>query len=124
MSGAFLTRKRGQASPKFDIEAVATFLRRRHPANTADMVADATGISAKTVRNWLAGTNEMRALHLIMLVGEYGPDVLAAAWPEAWGQLPGWLDAAQIEAEHAALDAEMQRIENRRLELAARQQAR
>lgn len=113
-------RNRRTMLPEMNTDGVAAFLRRRHPVNTAHMVEGQTGIPHRTVENWLHRNNEMRAVHLLLLVSVYGPDVLAAAWPVgANGGVPSWLDAGRAADELAALEAEARRNETRRLELQA-----
>lgn len=119
-------RSRPSILPAFNTAGLATVLRRMHPTDTAHAVeADLKGaITWQTVRNWLEERNAIRGDHLMVLVAVYGPQILTAAWPDGWGALPGWLDTAKLAAERAALDAEIERLETRRLALAARLQER
>lgn len=112
--------KCGQTRPDyrgFDPQAVAVFLRRRHPRDTAGWVASTSGVKFETARNWLRGRAAPNALHLLALAGAYGPEFLTACWPAA----PAWLDAAargeaarQTRADIAALHARLEAIEEPR----------
>lgn len=123
MSAKKRPRNRGDGLPELNLEGIVRLLRRLHPRDTAHLVAARTGISHRTVENWLHANNEMRALHLLVLVDVYGPEVLACAWPVAdgaRGALPEWLDAGCAAQELAQLEAERVRNETRRMELQAR----
>ena len=116
MSGTKVARKRDQLIPKVNIEGLAAHLRSRHPVNTATMVSAKTGIPEKTVRNWLNQENELRAVHLLVLVGAYqDPAIFSAAWPDDWIEVPRFLSEAEYVAERDRLQAEFDRLENRRL---------
>lgn len=81
----------------FDLNAVASFLRRQHPQKTAEHVAERIDAPAETVRQWLRGAAKPSFAATLALVGAYGPEFLAVALPQA----PGWLARA--------LDAERRR---------------
>ena len=81
--------------------AVATHLRRIHPAKTAECVAADVGVPAETVRQWLRGAASPSGPAMLALVGVYGPELLAAALPDA----PAWLRRALVaEQRRAAMD--------------------
>jgi len=86
--------KRGESSPK----TCADFLRERHPAKTAEHVADETGLPAATVRSWLRGQASPGFAATLILIGCYGPEFLAAVLPSA-----RWLGAAARAEELARL---------------------
>lgn len=100
-----------------DMDGLARFLRRLYPSATADRVAQDTGFSAGTVRNWLDGRNCLSLSHLLVLLSAYGPDVLLGLWP---GQVPAWLDHQAIAAEEAALADMADALQARRDALRAR----
>ena len=110
-------RKRPSFTPSFNTAGLAVVLRRRHPIDTAHCVERDTGgaIGWQTVRNWLEQRNGIRGDHLLVLVAVYGPQILIAAWPEGWGALPGWLDEAEYVAERDKLQAQVDRLETKRL---------
>lgn len=95
-------RNRPSPGAKLALDALGTFLRRRHPYDTAQNVAAETGVAAETVRNWLGERNEMRAAHVIALADAYGSAALAAVWP---GAAPGWLGDAVLREKVARLEA-------------------
>jgi hypothetical protein len=91
----------------------AAFLRRQHPKDTVYWVASKTGASASTVEAWLYEKSLPRMQHLGPLLTVYGPDVLAAIFPNKFW----WLDEQQRDAKRAALlarraeiDAEIQEL--------------
>jgi transcriptional regulator with XRE-family HTH domain len=84
------------------------FLRARHVAKTAEAVEAATGISAATVKNWLAGVAQPGGDAMARLALAYGPDFLLAMTDRA----PAWLSDAvraqrqtELEAAQRHLDA-------------------
>lgn len=86
------------------------WLRGVHPTKTAEQVEAATGIPAKTVRNWLCGAAQPGGDAMVRLVLAYGPDLICAMCDAA----PAWLAASarakrqgEIEAQQAALSAEL-----------------
>lgn len=123
MSGANRARNRVELTPKIDLEGLATFLRRRHPTNTAEMVEAQTQstsrIRAKTVRNWLAYENAPSLVHMFILWDVYGAEIVKASWPTDWMSIPCSLDAGHVAEELAAIEAATRRNETRRLELQA-----
>ena len=88
---------------KFDPARVAVFLRRLHPAKTAERVADDTGVPAETVRQWLKGAATPGFGRLFALIDAYGPEFLVAVFPRA----PRWLDAAWRAEEQRDLEDQM-----------------
>ncbi|MEM1149219.1 MAG: hypothetical protein AAGI03_01480 [Pseudomonadota bacterium] len=125
MSGTNRTRNRDQLIPKVNIEGLARHLRRLHPVNTATMVSARTSIPEKTVRNWLNQSNELRAVHLFVLVGAYeDPSIFSAAWPSEWMDVPRFLVEAEYVAERDRLQSELDRLEHSRLASLADQGAR
>ncbi len=89
------------------------FLRRRHPAKTAEAVSAAAGVPAETVRRWLReGAVWPSGEHMISLVAAYGPALLAAVAPP----LP-WLDDAARAEERARLSRESAALARRLAEL-------
>ncbi|MGE0845518.1 MAG: hypothetical protein AB7L41_04560 [Flavobacteriaceae bacterium] len=96
-----------------DGPALAAFLRRRHPFDTAWKVADVTGIPMETVRNWLRLRAAPSASNFWTLAEHYGPDLVAASVRHA----PGWLDTACRAEEHRRLSAELQDLQARLREL-------
>lgn len=95
-------------------ERVRTFLRRRYPARTVDMVCADTGLDAARVRKWLDRGSAPSLAALLCLIAAYGPDFLAVLMGEG---APGWLcesrrqeRARTIAAEQARLAAELTRL--------------
>jgi hypothetical protein len=89
----------------FDLDAVASHLRAIHPVKTAEHVGAAIGFPPETVRQWLRGASRPNGGAALALVGVYGPELLAAALPDA----PGWLRRALVaERRRTAMD-EMRR---------------
>lgn len=95
-------------------ERVADYLRRLHPAKTAENVSADTGLNAETVQKWLDRGSMPSAVGLIYLVGAYGPEFLAACMGE---KAPAWLTLAGQDAELARLAAQREAIEARMLAL-------
>lgn len=98
-------------------ERVAAYLRRLHPAKTAENVACDTGLNAETIQKWLDRGSMPSAVGLIYLVGAYGPEFLAACMGD---RAPAWLDQtvqdaalARIDADLAALKAQRDALLNR-----------
>ena len=93
----------------FDQKSVGFFLRRAHPAKTAEHVAERIGAPVETVRQWLRGASKPNFCATLALVGVYGPELLAFALPS----LPDWATRAMIaERRRAAMD-ELRRLEER-----------
>lgn len=88
---------------KFNPDRLAGFLRRLHPAKTADCVAADTGVAAETVRGWLKSSARPGCNHLLALIGAYGPEFLVAMFPNALR----WLEAAQLAERQSELEAEL-----------------
>jgi hypothetical protein len=101
------SRERRQMSDpklvKFNPESLAAFLRRIHPAKTADCVAVDTGVAAETVRGWLKSASRPGCKHLLALIGAYGPEFLVAMFPNA----PRWLRAVQRAERQSELESEL-----------------
>lgn len=119
MSAPSLGRNRPFFTPEINMDGLATFLRRQRPVDTRHMVAADTGLPEDTVRNWLERRNGITGMHLMVLYAVYGAHVLAAAWPDTWGDKPVSLSVAMAAQELSKLEAERARNETRRLELQA-----
>ena len=89
--------------------AVASHLRRIHPTKTAEHVAADIGVPTETVRQWLRGASRPNGGAMLALVGVYGPELLAAALPDA----PGWLKRALVAEQRRAAMDEMRRLGER-----------
>jgi len=68
-------------------ERIAAFLRQTHPAKTAQNVSADTGLPASTVAKWLEGASTPGVYAGFKLADAYGPDFIAAVWPERLGFL-------------------------------------
>lgn len=68
-------------SANLDMEALTRFLCRAFPYATANHVEGITGVSAATITNWLIGRAKPSGEHLGALVGAFGPQFVAAAFP-------------------------------------------
>jgi hypothetical protein len=79
------------------------FLTARHPLKTACSVAAATGLQEAAVAKWLDGRSAPSSPALLVLVGTYGPSVLAAAMANP----PQWLDDAAAQQRRAEIEAEL-----------------
>ena len=95
--------------PLVDGDALARFLRRRHHFDTANHVAAETGIAPETVRNWLRHRAKPNSAHFMALAFAYGPDLVAAACPNA----PRWLDGACRAAEADRIKGEIDELHKR-----------
>lgn len=93
----------------FDPNAVAAHLRRLHPSKTAECVAADIGVPAETVRQWLRGAASPSGPAMLALVGVYGPELLAAALPDA----PAWLRRALVAEQRRAAMDEMRALTER-----------
>ena len=89
------------------IKALASYLHRLHPAQTAYEVSARTGISPRTVERWLELGACPSLPHFMALVRAYGPDLLAATLPDQ----PDWLLVARKAETRARLNAERARID-------------
>ena len=115
---------RGQSSGKFGqlsetdrtvvAERIVALLRKIHPHKTAEAVEAAAGVPRDTVQKWLDRASAPSLVPTIQLLNAYGPDMLAAIMGD---KAPAWLDrareeqrAAQIEAQIAALQSELNTI--------------
>lgn len=92
-------------------ERVSAFLRRMHPAKTADNVAAETGIPVNTIKTWLQRGSAPDAEGYTALWITYGPAFLEAL---ADRRSPDWLvqirrahEALQLKAEIAALEKKL-----------------
>lgn len=95
------------------VDRVTAHLRKVHPLKTADAVAADTGLPVTTIRKWLSRESTPNAPAMLMLIGTYGPELLAAALHSP----PGWLDSAAraerlaaLEARAAELNREMEKL--------------
>lgn len=82
------------------------YLTARHPIKTAAAVAAETGLQEATVTRWLAGRSAPSSPALLVLVGTYGPSVLAAAMAHP----PRWLDDATARQKRAEIEAELESL--------------
>ena len=103
---------------KFNPEILAAFLRRIHPAKTADCVAADSGVAVETVRGWLKGAAKPGCKHLLALIGAYGPELLVAMYPNA----PRWLQAAQRAERQRATEDELAALTARLADLMGQDQ--
>ncbi|WP_321337933.1 hypothetical protein [Breoghania sp.] len=87
-------------------ERLADFLRLRHPANTAKLVARETGISHKTIKNWLAKATAPKTPHFLKLLNVYGLELLEAVAPDDLS----WLEGIRTADEHRALVARLDEV--------------
>ena len=87
---------------------LCSFLREAHPEKTSVNVQAATGISAKTVDNWLSGVAAPRAVHFVRLFLTYGPEFLCACLRDT---APAWLTEAGQASASAHLDAQIAALE-------------
>lgn len=117
---SFRTNRKTLRSEPLDITpcevSFAAFLRRQHPRDTVKAVVDRTGAHISTVEKWLQGTSMPSIRHLGVLIGAYGPSVVAAIYPNA----PRWLDEAvlserlrHLEEEHERRAAEIAELRRR-----------
>jgi hypothetical protein len=95
------------------IEFALAFLKSRHPLKTADCVAGETGISAKTISQWLCGNSKPGWHHTLALIGAYGPEFLAAVCPRS----RIWIEPARKLEELRHLELERVRLNQRIKEL-------
>jgi hypothetical protein len=79
------------------------YLTARHPVKTAAAVAAATGLNESGIAKWLDGRSAPSSPALLVLVGTYGPSVLAAAMANP----PQWLDDAAAQQRRAEIEAEL-----------------
>ncbi|MEW5422683.1 hypothetical protein [Amorphus sp. 3PC139-8] len=96
-----------------DYDAIATFLRGRAPAGTAEVVAAETGLPEGRVQKWIDGANGMHADSFGVLFATYGLSFLRAAFP--WlPDLAHALDAErqqrELELKRAEIEREMRRL--------------
>ncbi len=101
-----------------DGEALARFLRRRHPHGTAGYVATVTGIAEATIKDWLQLRTRPSVPHFMRLVEApvYGAALIAACWPAC----PDFVTGAALEAEANDLRAAISAAERRLNEIARR----
>lgn len=95
------------------VERAAQYLRDLYPAKTAEHVAADTGLSANTVAKWLAGVSYPNGRATIALISTYGAEFLAAVMPER----VEWISRAALDAEHNRLADKRRHIEARMREL-------
>lgn len=113
-TGESFPSNRGQLSPACADRAM-DFLRRQHPAKTAEEIEAATcgRVSAATAKKWLSRTSAPSFLACFALISAYGPGFLAAVMDER----PAWLNAAARAERLATLEEESRRIEAERARL-------
>ena len=92
-----------QLAPTAVAGRLRAFLTARHPVKTAAAVAAVTGLTESAVAKWLDGRSAPSSPALLVLVGTYGPCVLAAAM----AQPPQWLDDAAARQRRAEIEAEL-----------------
>lgn len=95
-----------------DVASLIAFLRAAHPRDTAKCVAAAIDAPPETIGNWLKGKAQPSLRHFGRLMMAYGPDLVAATFPNA----PAWLDAAKR-------DARLRKVEEAMAELKAERAA-
>lgn len=102
--------KRGQLSPECTERTIA-FLRAQHPSKTAEEIEAATHgrVSAATAKKWLSRVSAPSFFACIALISAYGPAFLAAVMDDQ----PAWLQAAEREAEHAAIRRQIAALQKR-----------
>lgn len=91
-------------------ERVVAFLKRKHPDNTAKVVARQTDISRDTVAKWIERGSAPNAEGMARLICVYRTDFLIAVLGGAdqWLAVAAWHERrATYEAEQAAFVAEM-----------------
>lgn len=91
-------------------ERIIAFLRAKHPLKTAEHVSADTGLSPETVQTWIDRCSAPNIVGVILLVGAYGPECLAACMGE---RTPAWLTAAGQDAEIARLQAQREALDAR-----------
>lgn len=84
-------------------ERIVAFLRRIHPAKTAECVAAETGISSNTVAKWLDRGSGPSTWATFRLIAAYGPEFACAVMTSP----PDWLSAAARAEEQRRLRAQM-----------------
>lgn len=94
--------------PKIFGDAVAEFLRARHPTKTAANVAADTGCTPAQVEKWLERASSPNGVALARLIHAYGPSFLSAVLPPS-----DWLDDARNRQQEGELLAERAAIEAR-----------
>jgi NAD-dependent oxidoreductase involved in siderophore biosynthesis len=82
------------------------YLTARHPVKTAAAVAAATGLNESGIAKWLDARSAPSSPALLVLVGTYGPSVLAAAMAHP----PKWLDDATAQQRRAEIEAELEAL--------------
>jgi transcriptional regulator with XRE-family HTH domain len=65
------------------VSRICGYLRGLHPIKTEARVSDDTGIASETVAQWLKNDRWPSIIHLFTLIGAYGPDFLAAMYPNS-----------------------------------------
>lgn len=65
------------------LELALAFFKARHPNKTAHCVAAETGISPRTVEQWLCGNTRPGWAHTMALISAYGADFLWAVSPDS-----------------------------------------
>lgn len=91
---------------RFNVEGLRGFLRRKHPAKTAENVSAETGVPVSTIHALIYRGQDITGSNLLALVAQYGPDALHAAWDGA----PEWLSTV---ARHEKRDAILDEIRDR-----------
>lgn len=116
-----LSGRLGFVAPDW-LDRLSDFLRRKHPAKTADAVAARCRgqISAEQVRKWLKRRSAPSGIAMLWLATCYGPELLQTLYGPSPVGLPGWLDklieveradllGARLQALRAELDTEIAR---------------
>lgn len=104
-AGASSPKKRGTFTPNMD--KLLEYFRAAYPHGPAENVAAETDIPLETVKTWFKRRSGLSAGHLLTLANVYGPDVLAAAWPNA----PWWLSNAQRQVMRRKLHEEREHLD-------------
>lgn len=98
-----------------DGEALARFLRRRHPRNTAGYVAAATQIPEATIKDWLLLRCRPSSANLMRLAETpaYGVALMEACWrrcPDFIAEAALHAEASRLRGEIAAAQARLDAI--------------
>ena len=92
-----------------DMDALGRFLRSRHPDHTAKHVAARVRRPVTTVKKWLSGEAEPSGRSMVVLVLEYGLELVAAVSRRT----PAWFSAAMRAQRQQALQSELDDIRER-----------
>ncbi|WP_420415094.1 hypothetical protein [Roseibium sp.] len=100
--------RNGPQELRVHVERIASFLRRKHPANTAAEVACRIPVPVRTVERWFSGSPSVPSSEAILwLIWVYGPEFLTVLMPET----PDWLSKAARNAKREKLLSEIEELE-------------